>query len=277
MSGRLTPEMCQRIEESLENVEGEIRMIRSLLRTVRPEALVIKHKTRRRMRAWVTNNVLLFTVLWQLLLLSIISALEFFLKDLAAVLDVAIVLGSLTQLVQMVFIIATSVKLAKQLQHRTASGWFLIQSYLAVIINFAGVYTLMFQINPKSFYCPTINKDSEIFIIYGVFLYFSGNTISTVGYGDIYPVVWYTELWVFLEAMLSVVFSTVIFVKVGFLAPCRKPDFHHHWCLGIASLWWQFGRASASQRAERGSPPRLHDYQLKRSLIETVVCFALGG
>jgi len=41
--------------------------------------------------------------------------------------------------------------------------------------------------------------------------------LSKVGYGDIYPTNWFTQLLVLFESMLSVVFTTVIFVQVRFM------------------------------------------------------------
>mmetsp|Transcript_6013 Transcript_6013/g.9079 ORF Transcript_6013/g.9079 Transcript_6013/m.9079 type:complete len:190 (-) Transcript_6013:41-610(-) len=158
--------------------------------------------------------MLLFTITWQLVLLVVVSLCELIFSNETAILDVAITLGSIIQFVQVVFVIVTSVKLVKQLRHRTASGWFLVQSYLSVVILYAGSYTLVFQIESSSFHSEQlVDEKSEIFAIYTIFLYFSGTTMSTVGYGDIYPVVWYTQLMVLSEAILSVVFTTVIFVK----------------------------------------------------------------
>ena len=208
------------IERTLVNMETEIAYVRSLIQGQR---FIRKAKKKPKLNKWITNNMLLFTIIWQMVLLVSVALCELIFSDEQAVLDVAITLGSLIQFVQVCFVIITSVKLVKQLRHRTASGWFLTQSYLSIIILYAGAYTLVFQIEPNSFHsAQLVNESSEIFAIYTIFLYFSGTTMTTVGYGDIYPVVWYTQLIVFSEAILSVIFTTVIFVKVSTICYCFR-------------------------------------------------------
>lgn len=125
--------------------------------------------------------MLVFTIAWQLVLLVSVAFCELIFSDETAILDVAIALGSLVQLVQLIFVIVTSVKLVKQLRHRTASGWFLIQSYLSVVILYAGAFTLIYQIEPSSFHSEQLGDEgiAEIFSMYTIFLYFSGTTMST--------------------------------------------------------------------------------------------------
>jgi predicted transporter len=52
--------------------------------------------------------------------------------------EVAVIGGF--QLLHLVLLVATSIKLAKQLAHRTATLDFLVQSYLSTILVYAGVY-----------------------------------------------------------------------------------------------------------------------------------------
>jgi len=226
---QLTSEDRANIERTLVNVENEIAYIRSL---VQGQQFLRKPKKKPKLNKYITNNMLLFTIVWQLVLLIIVSLCELIFENEKAVLDVAITLGSLIQCVQVLFVIITSVKLVKQLKHRTASGWFLVQSYLSITILYAGIYTLVYQIESSSFNSAQLKSESaEIFSLYTIFLYFSGTTMTTgkfnrdrfkdfsnsfffsVGFGDIYPTVWYTQVVVLSEAILSVVFTTVIFVK----------------------------------------------------------------
>jgi len=53
--------------------------------------------------------------------------------------DVGVGLMLLFQIIHLAFIIVTSIKLTKQVMHRTATGWFLAQSYLSTVLLFGGV------------------------------------------------------------------------------------------------------------------------------------------
>lgn len=174
----LSEEDRANVEKTLVNIENELSYIRSLMGG---KTFVHTPKKKPKLNKWIINNMLLFTISWQLLLLVSVALCELIFSDEEAVLDVAISLGSLIQLVQLVFVLVTSVKLVKQLRHRTASGWFLIQSYLSVVILYAGSYTLIYQIEPNSFHSEQLddNSVSEIFAIYTIFVYFSGTTMST--------------------------------------------------------------------------------------------------
>ena len=52
------------------------------------------------------------------------------------------------QAIHLVLMLATSIKLAKQLVHQTASGNFLVQSYLSTVLAYAGIYALLYRIRP---------------------------------------------------------------------------------------------------------------------------------
>lgn len=176
----MTEQDKQIITNALEAMETEIANIKQILAS---QEIRTKKKRSRPIRNWFAYNMLLVTVMWQLILVVIVGLCELIFENEKAVLDVAITLGSLIQFVQMIFIIMTSIKLVKQLTHRTASGWFLIQSYLSVIILFAGIYTLIYQIKADSFHSEQLRVDTAesetIFAIYTVFLYFSGTTMTT--------------------------------------------------------------------------------------------------
>lgn len=174
----LSEEDKKNIARTLTTIDQEVQYVRSLL-----AGTIRKRKKKPKIRMWIINNMLLFTVIWQLFLVIVVGLCEWLFSNEDAVLYTAIVLGSFIQFVQLVFIIITSIKLVKQLRHRTASGWFLVQSYLSVIILFSGIYTLIFQINDDLFYSTTLTTDeskpASIFTIYTVFLYFSGTSMST--------------------------------------------------------------------------------------------------
>lgn len=161
------------------------------------------------MKKWLTNNMLLIVCLWQLAELVIIALCELAFPD-SVVVPTAVTLGCICQITTLVFILVASVKLGKQLRHRTATGWFLAQAYLCTIVLYAGFYTLLYQISSESFRGIGYNEQIGLFV---TMLYFSVTTMTTVGFGDIAPIAWWSMVLVLTEALLSVVFTTVIFAK----------------------------------------------------------------
>lgn len=157
-------------------METELAFIKT---TLKGEQFIRKPRKNPKVRLWLVNNMLLITCVWQLLLLVTVALCELIFTDGNGALYVSITLGSIIQFIQLVFIIVTSVKLGKQLRHRTASSWFLIQSFLSVIILFAGIFTLLYTIDSESFYGTTLHPNERIFPLFTVFLYFSATTITT--------------------------------------------------------------------------------------------------
>ena len=57
----------------------------------------------------------------------------------------------LIQLITLCLVVASSVKLTKQIVHHTASNSFLVQSYLSTILLYAGIYTLLNRLDNQAF------------------------------------------------------------------------------------------------------------------------------
>lgn len=100
------------------------------------------------------------------------------------------------QVIQLVIVISTSLKLARKKNEVTLS--FLAQSYVSVTLAFAGIYVVVFLIDPhKRPFSVKCNKDdpscshsasnTEFWSTVYRFIYFSLGTMTTTGYGDVVP------------------------------------------------------------------------------------------
>lgn len=124
-----------------------------------------------------------------------------------------IVLMVTAQVVHVIVLVSASIKLAKQLLHHTAPTGFLLQSYLSTIILFAGVYTLIHRANASAWTATSAGSENEdLYIIksFVIFVYVSVQTITSVGYGDVHPRVWYAYLLVSLQMLVGVMYSVAI-------------------------------------------------------------------
>jgi len=175
-----------------------------------------------------TKRLLVITVVWQIIVVGVLSAMEsldaektlnnrgheYWLAGLATM--------TTCQMVLLALISASTVKLAKQLLHHTATGGFLVQSFLSTIFLYAGIYTLLHQSeNHVAFHFPVENftsyeendkygRDTYIAYTFLIFLYFSVQTISSVGFGDISPASWYTMIVVTTEMLVGVFYMVAI-------------------------------------------------------------------
>eukprot|EP01091_Cochliopodium_minus_P016657 TRINITY_DN6311_c0_g1_i2.p1 TRINITY_DN6311_c0_g1~~TRINITY_DN6311_c0_g1_i2.p1 ORF type:complete len:297 (+),score=49.11 TRINITY_DN6311_c0_g1_i2:33-893(+) len=181
-----------------------------------------KNEQKRKIPQWITNNLLLITSIWQLLIILIYRIAfhnqgindstnegKFFIIVLAIMI--------FFQVLQLTFIILTSIKLSKQIIHGTASNWFLIQSYLSTVLLFAGLYELIYILVPDAIVgvIPAMDQNNELThdFLFIRLIYFSLSVMSTTGFGDIHSNRWYADLIVIVQMLLSVLYTTVIFVR----------------------------------------------------------------
>ena len=81
--------------------------------------------------------------------------------------------------------VASTVKLAKQLLHHTATSSFLFQSYLSTIVLYAGIYTLLHRYKPDAWHGTEsegpLDHDDYVIKSFVIFLYYSTATITSTG------------------------------------------------------------------------------------------------
>lgn len=121
------------------------------------------------------------------------------------------------QISNLVIVILISAQLAKQLKRRKVSGILLMQSYVATLLLFAGLYTATFRFNPKSW--KFIEEDMSanpalIVEIYCRFLFFSVSTATLCGAADALPKSWYTSLFASIQMLLSFMYFTSVLSTV---------------------------------------------------------------
>lgn len=118
----------------------------------------------------------------------------------------------LLQLLNLVLIISTSAKLARQMFKHHISGILLIQTYMATVLLFAGLYTVTKRLKPSSW--KDLREDAAdpvyIAIIYCKFLYFSVSTGTLCGSVEISPSDWYNCIFVSLQMLLSFMYFASI-------------------------------------------------------------------
>lgn len=192
------------------------------------------------LRPWLIDNILLISVLWQIINLIVLISMADAPPSEDVEFDLSILVLMLFQVVHLLFIVVVSVKLGKQVFHRTASGWFVVQSYLSTLVLFTGLYTLMYRITSTTFlglypaediaHGGKLGMTSQVGVgaskgksagsaeveylaLFWKFLYFSATVMSTVGFGDIRPALWASYMATLVQMMLSVVYNTVIFSK----------------------------------------------------------------
>lgn len=99
-------------------------------------------------------------------------------------------------------IIKGLLKSAREIKNLLARVLSVFYAYVAVAIIFSALYRLLEHSNPKSF--------SACFGSWFDAIYFSFVTITTVGYGDIYPVTLLARVMVILEVLIGVLLLVIM-------------------------------------------------------------------
>jgi hypothetical protein len=128
--------------QAWKRVENDLSFIKARLGTrgwVRPK------KQNPWLKDWMLRYFLVVSVVLQFLdVLALIASGAYKSPSARNEVDVYIAVGlmSFFQLIHLAVIVISSIKLAKQVIHRTASTMFLVQSYLSTILLFSGIYLL---------------------------------------------------------------------------------------------------------------------------------------
>ena len=91
----------------------------------------------RKLPPWLVNNVLLISFVWQclgVLLYRLAFNQAFSSTGIDFDVGVGVMLGF--QILQLLFLLVIAVKLTKQVLHRTVTNFFLLQSYLCMVLLF---------------------------------------------------------------------------------------------------------------------------------------------
>ncbi|XP_052821094.1 uncharacterized protein LOC128246738 isoform X2 [Mya arenaria] len=118
------------------------------------------------------------------------------------------------QTINLVIVVLISVQIAQQIQHRKVSRILLLQSYIAAVLLFSGIYTATYRLQPSSWKFvadPQVLEDPvQIVVLYTRFLFFSVSTATLCGAADALPKQWYTCLFVSAQMLLSFMYFTSV-------------------------------------------------------------------
>lgn len=180
----------------------------------------------RRKRWWhpILRHLLLITLVWQALCIGILTIIDETAGKKAHEIDknaffkASVALMIVFQVSHLAVIITASIKLTKQIAHRTVSVWFLAQSYLSTILLFGGLYTLIFRLKADSWAGVSLEGLDEtdslyILLAFVRLLFFSIVTMTSTGYGSIHPTRTYNYILVSVQMLCAVLYTTSIFAK----------------------------------------------------------------
>lgn len=122
----------------------------------------------------------------------------------------------------MVLLLATALKFIRRAWQLTVC--FVLQSYIALVFAFAGVYLLLFFVDQDSLYVPRRAWTNQVDIplaaashpawftvsLYWEFAYFALVVQSSVGFGDVYPLLWWSRLACTVHMVVAVVANVAL-------------------------------------------------------------------
>eukprot|EP00037_Helgoeca_nana_P012311 m.111600 g.111600 ORF g.111600 m.111600 type:complete len:254 (+) comp21373_c0_seq7:392-1153(+) len=213
-------------ELNVDEVQDKIAEIERALASLKGVVSVVTQRRRRqggqtrggkeKLGKLFTGRLLLLTILWQVLNVGLLTLLDMTTSESVFnhnndYFTLGIILMVACQLIHLLIMVASTVKLAKQLLHHTATSSFLFQSYLSTIVLYAGIYTLLHRYQPDVWAGADaegpLTSDDYVIKSFIVFLYYSTTTITSTGYGDVYPDAWYLYLLVASEMLLGVLYQ----------------------------------------------------------------------
>ena len=120
----------------------------------------------------------------------------------------------LFQFFQFILVVISSLQIIRVINAKDMSLTFLIQSYIALMTLFGGIYlTIYLFVGVNGFTFNSLGFDADnqnIFKTFGELLWFSFVVMTTIGFGDVAPIHTAARIFVFMEMLLSVFYGIVV-------------------------------------------------------------------
>ncbi|XP_042905942.2 uncharacterized protein [Parasteatoda tepidariorum] len=155
-----------------------------------------------------------FTQLVSILILTLFDSLEEDVRD-TSYFALTIACGSVLQLLNMVLVSFATAVLSKQMMRYKVEGTLMAQTYLATVVTFAGLYFIIYRIDPNNWEFGTANKieDNVAFGQYIKMLYLSVSAATLCGAANIQPNKWHVTLLVSFQNVVNFVYSASILAQ----------------------------------------------------------------
>lgn len=246
----VTREQLDELQTALENTSDLLRQVS--MNSLEFEALSKQRIGRpHRIPKRITNNLLLLTVVWQVLNIAAVSIAEAFESqskgpdkpEEKSIFLASVIIIALFQLLNLVLVSFTTIKLTKQIMHQTVTKSFLAQSFLSTILLYAGLYTLVYKFDHNSFELHNPSATATALrtpLVFFKMTFFSISTATLCGIASVVPGLWPAQL----IASVQMIMSYLYFASVLYLAiHPNKSDLK----------WRIISRSSSGARSQNGS------------------------
>jgi len=189
------------------------------------------HSKRSYIGTMLLRHLFLFSFVWQVVNVVVATFLyptkgqgELNTEELAVVVS----LMASFQILHLLLVFITSIKLCRKVLHKKAAPLFVAQSFLSTLLLYGGMYTLIYCMLPDAF--AGLHANDTPIVVATRLLYFSTATMTTAGYGDITPTRWFTELLVTSQMLVSLTYTVIIFSQglahfnTPYIIPKKKND-----------------------------------------------------
>ena len=147
-------------------------------------------------------------------------------KDSIAGLVTSLLIWYLVQLLQCLSMCSACVTQYQSLQTGRMKPEYLVNIFVALVITFAGAFFLIFLHNQSAFFVSGYAPHSDdcsgwvgVLPVLGFFFYDSAILFTSTGFGDIYPLTWYSRLVGNVEVVIQHVYTIGVFaVGLGYFA-----------------------------------------------------------
>lgn len=216
--------------EQLDELRSALENASELLREVSMNSVELEARSRQsrhyKIPKRITNNLLLLTVVWQVLNIAAVSIAEAIESQThgkertedKSIFLLSVIIIAFFQTLNLILVSFTTVKLTKQIMHQTVTKSFLAQSFFSTTLLYAGLYTLAYKFDHNSFdlhHPSTTQSALSTPLVFSKMVYFSISTATLCGIAAIVPGLWPAQLIASIQMIMSYLyFASVLYLAV---------------------------------------------------------------